>query len=200
MQLLILAIATITFSCSKEGPAGATGPAGQAGLTGPSGPTGPPGPAGTANVIYSAWATSPNAIRDSTIDQTLYNLTHISAPSLSQAILDNGVIQVYFRISTIGPYQLPYTSYAGGRPNVIQFLAKLNRIFLLRNNLDINVETGHIHLSSALEYRYVLIPGVVSGGRVTSGPASGYSRSELMAMSYEQITALFNIPPEGSNE
>ena len=107
------------------------------------------------------------------------------------------MIQVYFRISTIGPYQLPYTSYAGGRPNVIQFLAKLNRIFLLRNNLDINVETGHIHLSSALEYRYVLIPGVVSGGRVTSGPASGYSRSELMAMSYEQITALFNIPPEG---
>ncbi len=96
MPVLLLAITATIFSCQKEGPAGATGPAG---------PTGPPGPAGSANVIFSVWGTSPNSIRDTTIDQTLYNITHISATSLSQAILDNGVIQVYFRISTFGPYQ-----------------------------------------------------------------------------------------------
>jgi ABC-type amino acid transport substrate-binding protein len=83
LSLLLLASAFILVNCTKEGPegpagatgaqgpAGATGGAGAAGATGATGPagaTGVAGPAGSANVIYSAWVTSPYASRDTTID------------------------------------------------------------------------------------------------------------------------------------
>lgn len=218
LTLLLLAITFIAVNCTKEGPegpagatgpqgppgsGGTTGPAGPAGPTGPTGPTGPQGPqgpTGSANVIYSTWAVSPNSIRDTTIDATLYSCTDISAPSLSQAILDNGVVLTYFRVGTIGPYLLPYTSFAGASPNTIQSLNKLNRIFILRNNLNQNVEAGHVHLAGGLEYRYVLIPGAVAGGRFMSGAATGYTVNQVQNMTYDQVRSTFNIPAEGSNE
>ena len=45
-------------------------------------------------------------------------------------------------------------------------------------------------------FRYVLIPGGVSGGRgVNPGVGgTGYTEAELKAMPYEQVCALFNIP------
>ncbi len=217
LSLLLVALTFIVINCTKEGPegpagatgpqgptggsgaAGPAGPAGATGTTGPAGPAGPQGPAGTANVIYSSWATSTGTFRDSTIDNTLYNITDFAAPSLSQAILDNGVILVYFRFASLGPYQLPYSSFAGGHPNVIHFIAKLNRIYITRHNQDQNVEAGHVHLAAGLEYRYVLVPGAVAGGRMMSGPAAGYSAEEVRSMSYEQICNLFSIPASGSN-
>jgi hypothetical protein len=218
LSLLLIASTFILINCTKEGPegpAGATGaqgptgsagpagpagpggPTGPAGPTGPTGPQGPQGPAGTANVIYSTWGVSPNSLRDSTIDATLYNLTHFTAPSLSNAILDNGVVLVYMRISTLGPYLLPYSSFAGGSPNIVGTIFKLNKIFITRHNQDQNVEAGHVHLGPSLEYRYVLIPGSVSGGRSTFG-GKPYSADELKAMSHTKICEVFNIPLEGA--
>ena len=50
------------------------------------------------------------------------------------------------------------------------------------------------------QFRYVIIPGAVSGSRITIGPAAGYTVEQVKSMSYEQIKALFNIPENGSNE
>jgi hypothetical protein len=57
-----------------------------------------------------------------------------------------------------------------------------------------------INLPQGLEYRYVLIPGLISGGRLVSGPAAGYTEAQLRAMSYNSLRALLNIPVEGTNE
>jgi hypothetical protein len=46
----------------------------------------------------------------------------------------------------------------------------------------------------------VLIPGLIAGGRFTSGPAAGYSMAQLKEMSYQQVSALFAIPENGTNE
>jgi hypothetical protein len=215
LSLLILSASFIVAGCTKEGPegpAGATGPqgptgpggaagaTGATGATGPQGPIGPQGPQGvpgTANVIYSSWAVSPGLFRDTTMDQTLYNITDFAAPSLSQTILDNGVINVYMRISTLGPYQLPYSSYTSNAPSTIHYLAKPNRIFITRHNLNQNVEAGHIHLGPSLEYRYVLIPGAVSGGRITGVGGTTYTVDEVKAMSYDEVRRAFNIAAEG---
>ena len=51
--------------------------------------------------------------------------------------------------------------------------------------------------SNSLEFRYILIPGGIAGGRVAG--ATGYTADQLKNMSYEEITALFNIPPDGSS-
>lgn len=53
---------------------------------------------------------------------------------------------------------------------------------------------------ASIYYRYVLIPGGVSGGRFSSGPAVGYSTDQLKNMTYEQIVALFGIPAAGASK
>ncbi|NCU04444.1 MAG: hypothetical protein GXC73_10710, partial [Chitinophagaceae bacterium] len=101
-----------------QGPAGATGATGATGANGTNGTNGTNGAAGTpAQVVYSAWVTSPFASRDTTIDGTCVRVRHINAPSLSTAILTQGTMITYFRIGSIGPYQLPYVSDAGGATN-----------------------------------------------------------------------------------
>jgi hypothetical protein len=55
-------------------------------------------------------------------------------------------------------------------------------------------------LLQSLEYRYILIPGAVSGSRFISGAAAGYTSDQLKAMPYEQLRQLMKIPAEGTNE
>jgi hypothetical protein len=112
-----LAATFILPACKGDkGDPGATGPAGPTGPVGATGANGPAGPAGTpAQVIYSAWVTSPFNSRDTTIDGTCLRVRHINAPSLSTTILNQGVKITYFKVGSIGPYMLPYISDAGGR-------------------------------------------------------------------------------------
>jgi hypothetical protein len=229
LSLLLLAITFIAVNCTKEGPegpAGSTGPQGPPGNAGagggvgpqglqgpggPAGPAGPQGPAGTANVIYSAWLTSPYASRDTTIDGTCVKVRHLDAPSLSGAIIANGVMLTYFRIGSIGPYLLPYISDAGGATNQIAAIYGLQRILVYRHTFntcrftvaDPEAFPGQpvmVALPQSLEYRYVLIPGAVAGGRLMNGPAAGYTAQQLQSMSYQNIQSLLSIPANGSNE
>lgn len=217
LSLLAIAITFLAISCTKEGPegpAGAQGPQGPTGANGapgatgatgpqgPAGPTGPQGPAGSANVIYSAWAISPYAQRDSTIDGTLHRLTHIDAPSLSAAILSQGLVLTYFRLGAIGPTQLPYTSTAGGAStSTINAFFTTQKIIIGRMTHGCFAAGCLVNMSTSLEYRYILIPGAVGGGRmaggeptISSGPAAGYTASQLKDMSYQQLCALLKIP------
>src|SRR5690606_6274 len=95
-----------------KGDKGDTGARGATGATGPrgaTGATGPQGPAGTANVIYSNWLSFQQSQRDTVIDGTNLKVNHLPAPRLTQSIIDNGVVMVYWRfLSTV--LQLPYTS------------------------------------------------------------------------------------------
>lgn len=234
LAILSISSSVLFFACKGDqgpvgptGPAGSTGPQGPAGATGatgatgPAGATGPQGPAGAtgpqgapgtpAQVVYSAWVTSPFAQRDTTIDGTCLRIRHINAPSLTTTMLNQGTMITYFRVGSIGPYQLPYVSDAGGATNQINCIYNLQKIFVYRHTYNTCRFTSAvpesfpgqpvlINLPQSLEYRYILIPGLVAGGRFTSGPAAGYSVAQLKGMTYDRIKALFAIPENGTNE
>ncbi len=142
-------------------------------LVGTSGTNGTNGT--NAQVIYSPWITSPYNSRDTTVDGTCLRVRHLNAPSLSSAILNQGVMITYMRVGSIGPYKLPYTSDAGGATNSINCIYNQQKIIVYRHTFNTcRFNSGIpeafpgqpvlINLPQSLEYRYVLIPGLISGG------------------------------------
>ncbi|WP_051293141.1 hypothetical protein [Olivibacter sitiensis] len=112
---------------------------------------GPQGPPGTANVIYSDWITV-----GASGDTPVYNHT-ISAPALTQEILDRGQISVYMRADNHGTWEVFQlregwfsTSEYG-----IGYRARVAAIAL--------TTSGGVRLND-YQYRYVLIPGGIPGG------------------------------------
>lgn len=218
-SLLLLVLAAIVFigiDCTREGPEGPIGaqgpqgPAGTPGAPGSAGTPGTPGAPGTpANVIYSNWVTSPYASRDTTVDGTCLKLRHLDAPLLTSTILNNGVILTYLRIGSIGPYLLPYVSDAGGATNQVNAIYAVQKIFVYRHTYNTCRFTSAvpeafpgqplmINIPQSLEFRYVLIPGLVLGGRMAQGANAlyegGYTEAQLKAMTFEQIAQIYNIP------
>lgn len=222
---LAIVAALLTFeSCSRRGdtgdrgPTGTVGPNGPVGLQGPTGPQGPMGPAGPqglagpqgsagiTNVTYSGWSVS-GAANWTTANATTYGarLTYDrTAPGITAAVMDNGVVLIFARAVTGIPatdiVPLPYrsrTATGGIATNIIDFIL----------NATGNIRYMYKHSSTApytaaqlgtLESRYIIIPGTVAGGRLSSGPASGYFVDDLRNMKYSQICALFSIPENGS--
>jgi Collagen triple helix repeat (20 copies) len=222
LSLLALAITFLAVSCTKEGPEGPagatgaqgpvgatgnTGPAGPIGPTGPAGPTGPTGPVGppgTANVIYSAWLSvanslpQPTPVADSTFaDFGTCKRWYRAAPSLTQNIIDQGVVLSYWRVTTIIystiPYQFPVgsqTYYLGSIPTMIGGAKIIYFTSIFGANAGWTPNSG-------AETRYIIIPGVVAGGRSTGVGGTSYTAAQVRAMSYEQVCQLFNIPASG---
>ncbi len=218
-SLLALAITFLAVSCTKEGPegpagaqgaqgptgaqgpVGPTGPTGPTGPAGPTGPVGPQGPAGTANVIYSSWA----AVSTFTIiDTTLPDFVSVKrwirpAPSLTQAIVDNGIVLSYCRVpiggvSVNGPNLLPYIFPFGSSIFLLNQIPVASKIIYY--TADMTTGVGWTP-NGILEIRYVLIPGGVSGGRSAEKACEingqVYTENQLKAMSYQQICALLKI-------
>jgi hypothetical protein len=220
-SLFFLAILIIGVGCTKEGPegpVGATGPQGPAGTTGAPGAngapgaTGPQGPPGTANVIYSGWIASPTTFSAAGwMDTTITTIGTVSranfaAPSMTQAILDQGLTLVYHTFAAppavptggANAQALPYNVGIGGGNFVeVNYRPAVGRVIVYLHN--VLPGTGGFGFLAGHFFRYIIIPGGVSGGRMMSGPAAGYTKSELEAMSYEQIIRRFNIPRQGSN-
>ncbi len=169
------------------------------GANGATGNNGATGAAGTpAQVIYSPWITSPYNSRDTTIDGTCVRVRHLDAPSLSATILDKGVMITYMRVGSLGPYALPYTSDAGGATNTVNCIYNQQKIFVYRHTFNTCRFTNAIapafpgqpvliNLPQSLEYRYVLIPGLISGGRSNTG-ANNYA-----SMPYKDLCKLLGI-------
>lgn len=221
LYVLLLSFSFIIVSCTKEGPEGPVGPigpqgpAGGSGSTGPAGPTGPTGatgpagpqgsqgpqgPAGTANVIYSAWFSlsgigAPNQWHDSTLfDVGACAVAYRNAPGVTQAMLDNGVILAYHRFLPGNPAsQLP-ALLAGGF--YMGFRPVVGRMIYFITTAIPPYPGG---LSNLSEFRYVLIPGGVAGGRGVNSEkivdirGQTYTESQLKAMSYQQVCTLLNI-------
>lgn len=199
LLLLLISVSVLTVSCQKEGPAG---PAGATGAAGPTGSTGPAGAAGTANVIYSAWAPF---VASDWADSTMTNLGTVkranrSAPGLSQSILDNGIVLAFARFpggGGVGPYLLPFVILSSQPPILLAHLPTAGRVIFYTQRVD---NTGGIVVNTNYEFRYILIPGGVSGGRMVSGTGAGYTVEQLKVMPYDQLIKKYNIPSEGSNE
>lgn len=197
--LPLLLISIVAIQCSKDGPKGDTGPAG------PAGPQGPQGPTGTANVIYSAWFTPDQngGWKDTTINgiatQKKFNKP---APGVTLNILNQGIIISYIKlnpdgagVTTASIRQLPYTNPGSATAYLpIHYVGSISycQVSIVSPGVAVSASSG------ALEFRYVIIPGGVSGGRITGG-AAGYTAEQLREMSYEQITDLFNIPADGAS-
>ncbi len=212
LSVLFLAILFVAVSCTKEGPegpAGATGaqgpaggsgpagPAGPTGPTGPAGPTGPTGPTGTANVIYSPWFSlsgigAPNQWHDSTLfDVGACGVAYRAAPGITQAILDNGVVLAYHRLGAANPVS-PLPSlllggyYLGYRPVVGRMIYFITTV----------VPPYPGGVSNVSEFRYVIIPGGVAGGRTAGVGGTQYTAEQVRAMSFEQVCKIFKIPAQ----
>ena len=209
LSLLAFAIVFIAVSCTKEGPegpAGATGtqgptgvggpagPTGPIGPNGPTGPTGPTGPAGTANVIYSAWALPASWTLETFFGKTVRRTTR-TAPGITQVILDQGVVLVYGRFGTAtGTFTVPYTAF-----NITQAVMQVIDARQVLGAIDIRFynipDNNDPTTPSITEFRYVIIPGGVAGGRSANIGGTNYTADQLKAMPYSQVCELLKIKP-----
>lgn len=185
-----------TGAAGPAGPAGATGPAGVAGPVGPIGPAGPAGPAGTANVVYSNWIAVVNSDWSNNGVSTVNHTRAIAAPGLTATLLAQGVVLVYLNLST-QPNNIKLLPWDD--VTVYTFYIEQMTVGSLLVGVKRQDNTAFINSFITLNYRYIIIPGGVSGSRFTSGPAAGYTVQQVKSMSYDQVRALLSIPENGTN-
>ena len=211
--LSFLAIAFIFISCTKEGPEGPVGaqgpqgPAGNAGTKGDKGDPGTPGStgaAGTANVIYSAWISDASAANWA--DTTIILLgdcrrRNLPAPGVADTILNRGIIIVYARGSVTGnnPVPLAYNFFFNPFSLSMGFIPANSKIILYIANVTSSASLAGTGLFWGGDFRYVIIPGGVAGGKIMNGAAAGYTVNQIKSLPYDQVMRLFNIPEKGSN-
>jgi len=153
--MVLLCLVTSMYSCSKTGATGATGAT------------------GTANVMYSNWSNLNMSFNtsDSAYEQT------ITADSLTQAVLDSGLVLSYIK----------YTSTAGATQvesadTYMEEVLALKSIKLYSYNYDF---TG-------VPFRYILIHGGANLGNRSAASSvllQGHTREEWKSMSYDQVIA-----------
>jgi hypothetical protein len=196
LSLLLIAVAFLAIDCTREGPEGPIGPQGPqgpSGTPGTPGAPGAPGAPGTANVIYSSWVTA-SVWADTSISGGITSAIYRRpAAGITQAVLDNGVVLVYAKLNAANnsTVMLPYTVVNASTFQLYPLLYPGN-LHIVASNLNNTNLTG-ASMAATNQFRYVIIPGGVAGGRMTNA-------HDLQAMTYEQVCALYNIPANGSNE
>ena len=173
LSILFLAITLLFTHCKKgdTGPAGPQGPQGEQGQMGATGSQGPKGDTGTANVIYSSWLDVTyiaDTVHNGTTIDTIGFYANIAAAKLDSSIIAHGEIKVYLNLGsasdpTVVP--LPYFDVYTGISISPAF--QIKNIFLYA---DLNASTVTQNGSKYLQYRYILVPGSVSGDIITRPP------------------------------
>jgi hypothetical protein len=158
LGLVLIAGALTTTSCKK----------------GDEGPAGPKGDSAIANVYYSAWS--------AVTFNTTTGAATITAPKVTQDILDKGDVRVYFNWGSAAspqifslPCDFNVTASDGTtvlQVKVIQTLA-LGKINLFAAG-DIDPSTETVSGVVYAQYRYIVIPGGVKVARLGS-PAINWS-------------------------
>ena len=169
-KFLSFAIVMVMFilldACKAEkgeaGPAGATGANGTNGATGATGSIGATGATGTANVIYSDWANV-----TFTGSGTSWS-GKITAPKITQDILDKGYVKAYFKFGT--------DVYEGNYTNV----PTASSIYYFSNLGAINMRAT---FNATYPWRYIIIPGGV-----------GARRAAVDYADYEAVKKYYNLP------
>ena len=202
LSLLLLAI-TFLASCTKEGPEGPVGATGAQGPPGTPGATGAPGQNGAGITTYSAWFQTGTGWA-TTPDYAAEFIYTKAAPSVTQSIIDQGVILAFMKgdplydgtpqLNTVHP--LAYTVGTGfGFTDVYDFAVEEPGEIIFFYKSDFAWTAADL---ASVWFRYVTIPGTVAG-RGVEPTYDGLTKAELKSMSYEQLAARFNIPDEGSN-
>jgi hypothetical protein len=141
------------------------------GTAGPAGPQGPPGP---GNVQHTAWITLSTAYvgKDSNGDSVFQQA--VTAASITQTILDSGLVLSY----------------------ILQPDGSIVEVSDLSIFLDVSYSVGTItltsfgvDLSTNYSFRYVIIPGTTT----ISSSLGGYTKAQLKAMPYNQISKLLGL-------
>jgi hypothetical protein len=157
-------IATIFLVVSCKGPQGDVGPAGSAGIAGPVGAI------GSANVIYSDWISV-----NFTGSSPSYVGT-ITAPRITQEILDKGYVKTYFKnpsglVNSLNFYQ----------PNG----TVLYSLWAYYTVGKINMSGQNYNPSSpTYSYRYIIVPGGTASGR----------KANIDYSDYNAVKAAYNLP------
>jgi len=191
-KLLVTAVSLVIglgLVTACEGPQGPQGPEGPQGDQGPKGDQGDPG---TANVIYSDW-TTPDSWEPAEIFGDSLRQGDIIADSLTQEIVDQGVVKVYvdfFNADFI--YQLPVSDVAGF-PYSLSFKIKPDTLRLEFYDPD-NPNSDPGSLPSSNKFRYVLIPG----GQAAGSSSNTSSSRALDEISYQELKQRLDIPDKGS--
>jgi hypothetical protein len=159
-------------------------------------------------VIYSSWYTD-GTFSPTWGDTTLTFVGVVTraikaAPGITASIIDQGLVLAYIKgTPVVEPQLLPWTLSGAnigypGRTFQLNYIPQPGKLFYYFNDIITGGAAG-FGGTGGFEFRYILIPGGVAGGRFTSGPAAGYSIQQIKSMSYQQVTSIFNIPSSGSN-
>lgn len=143
------------------------GDVGPIGSTGAKGDTGATGAMGTANVSYSDWVNITFGGSG-----TSY-IANISAPKLTQDILDKGDVHIYWKLGTTVQY-IPYSQTIGSTTYTIFQVLTVGNIKL----------TSSYAVASNTSIRYVIIPGAIAGGR----------KAAIDYNNYNEVKKYYNLP------
>lgn len=177
--ICILINASFLLSCGEDGdpgPQGETGEQGEKGDQGDKGDQGEKGDPGTANVIYSDWidfdlGTTPRTFSRFDIVNEVF----------TSEVVNTGSVLVYSRAEVDGDVAVQLPLALGNKSYYFGVLAEDNILAIIGRSIN-----GDPELFDELDQvRYVIIPGGIPVG----GRQKGYA-----SMTYEEITALFNIP------
>ena len=175
LRLLAIVFACIVFalvSCSK----GTTGPAG------------PKGSAGPDSVIYSSWTVLSMTIQNTQANSsggidTFYTQS-ITAPNLTSAFLDQGVVLSYIGVPGAATNGIDTAIY--NISDASTYFGLLTQQF---SPGEIDLFSLNIDYSGAL-YRYVLVPGSIAAG---NSILKGYSKEQLKAIDYATLSKALGI-------
>ena len=108
---------------------------------------------------------------DETFDGTNLDIATVAAPEITQDVRDSDAVSVYmaFAGKTLA---LPYTSFAGGKPNTVGFRIEVGQIVLTRMSDD---NVASLGFSGALRFRYVISPSATGGGTPPAAALRGGS-------------------------
>ena len=159
------------------------------------GDTGPTGPAGAANVIYSEWY-SPETWRTHVNWGIHYRAYDMVAPSLTQEIVDRGVVLVYVRFVGSNPAILQLPIVMGESPGYsFSYLAQADTV-----TAQYYTPSDPSNFPEILQrwnvFRYVLIPGGEAAATKAGASADARERlaAELRAMPYADVCRRYGIP------
>lgn len=148
---LLLAVAFLFASCSKDGDAGPKGDTGAQGPKGDKGDEGSQGDSGVANVIYSDWL---DVTYQPNVDSSAWAAI-IEAPKLDKNILNTGSVKVYLNLGIADDPTVVSLPYFDG-DFIINVTTWVDTIRLVSNaNLGTVAQNG----VKRQQVRYVLIPG-----------------------------------------
>jgi hypothetical protein len=194
--VLFFVFIVFAYSCTKEGPAG------PAGATGATGATGVPGPAGSANVIYSDWFTPNPYVLTTVFGMKNFDFNQ-AAPGISQDILDKGEVLVYGKLLGYVPSIWP-AGQVSKLPISLTYISGSQQTdtwsgYATAGNLRINfVNSANLYtsISTSHTFRYILIPGGVSGStaNLVSNSKQKSAKVDFKSMTYEQVCDYLKIP------